>query len=346
MTLQDTPGVLFPPQLGVNAIGSMLLDAAGEKAAFVFAAPKSGTIDRVCFRTVAVTTPTNTDVRIESIADASGDPSGSLWAANTNATVASGSMLANTWIEATLTAGAVVVAGDVIAVVIAPSGTPNLNIGRFATTATLFGLPYSDIFGASWVKSGNTFAGAVRYSDGSYPHIPSVWPATNLATQGLTSTGTPDEIGNVINLPFRCRVSGIQADTASTSSTSNQSFQIYDASDNLLASKNWDANALQGANTILQTLDTPVILEPNVDYRVTAKALTTTNRTFRYLDVTSTALAAALPMGHRCYYTQRTDLGAWSDTVTRRLGMGLIIDQLEDGAGGGAASPVSYGFAG
>lgn len=65
MTLQAiAPTALWLPEFGVSssaAVNSMLIDAAGEKAAYIIAAPKAGTIDKVGFRTGVVTTGAWTD---------------------------------------------------------------------------------------------------------------------------------------------------------------------------------------------------------------------------------------------------------------------------------------------
>lgn len=342
MALQDVPGILLPQQLGLVAYTGVTLSASGSKVAFMFRAPKTGTIDRVFFKTTTLTTPTDTDIRLETVDATTGDPTGTLFATNSNIVIASGSMTANAFIEATLTAGAPVTKGDILAVVIAPSGTPNMTFSRLAVP-TGFGQPYSASYAGSWTKSINAFPGAIRYSDGSYPHTPGVWPVSALSTVGITSTGTPDEIGNLINLPFKCRASGLLIDTNSGGAGSTIVARIYDAADAVLASKTLTMTQLSGAGIVMATLDAAVTLEAATDYRIAVEATTTTNRTFKYVDAPNSSVAEALPLGNKLTYTARTNAGAWSQTANRRLGIGLIVDQLDDGAGGGARA---YGFAG
>jgi len=54
------------------------------------------------------------------------------------------------------------------------------------------------------------------------------------------------------------------------------------------------------------------------------------------------ALAAAMdgfPGGQNVHRTERTDLGAWTDTTTKRPWMGVLLTGFNDGAGGGLAFP-------
>ena len=337
MALQDVSGITLPFQPLAISYQAMLLDAVGEKAAVIFSAPKTGTIDRVCWRTSAVTTGTDTDVRLETVDDTTGDPSGTLFGTTTNVTQAAAGITTNTWIENTLTAGASVTKGDMIALVIAPTGTPSYNVARLLSSESLVS-PYTDLYTGTWTKSASNGVCAVRYSDGTYPYIAGVFPLSAASSVSITAAGTPDEVGNLINLPFKCSVTGLVVDTATTANISTLTAKLYDSSNNVLASKVYDYNQIQGAGIGYIRFDTSIVLDAATDYRATVEATTATARAIKYSDVASTALRDALSIGSSFIWTQRTDAGGWTETATRRAGIGLMINQLDDGAGGGGGT--------
>lgn len=349
MALADVPGLIVPALPAVGAFTAVTMSVSGAKVAFIFRAPKTGNIDRGSFRTTAVTLATNTDLRLETVDIlTTGDATGTLLGVNSNVIIPSASITANTFIEGTFGAATPVTKGDLLALVIAPSAIPNYAIGRLAVPVNNFALPYSESFSASWTKSSTTLAGAIRYDDGNYYNIPNTWPISNVAGQGFTSATTPDEMGNLINLPFKCRAAGIVIDTQTTSAASNFTARIYDAADVVLASKLSAMIAVSGTGQVVVPLDNSPELDANTDYRIAIEAMTTINRSIRYVDVLNTDLAEALPLGNRCQWTQRTNGGAWSQTATRRASIALLIDQLDDGAGGGGgggSGAFAYGYA-
>jgi len=77
---------------GPDTAGNRIIDAAGEKVAFIFEAPKTGTIDRLLFRTLGVTSGATVDVRLETIDASNGHPSGTLWGTDTNGAQGHGPM--------------------------------------------------------------------------------------------------------------------------------------------------------------------------------------------------------------------------------------------------------------
>ena len=117
-------GLTIPPWpssvSGLPNIGGVAytLDAGSEKAAVIDSAVAAKSIRKVRFRTGTVTTGATLDIRIETL-DASGDPSGTLWAANTNVSHVLNATDDNVWlVTGALTADATLAVGDKYAIVI------------------------------------------------------------------------------------------------------------------------------------------------------------------------------------------------------------------------------------
>lgn len=311
----------------------MLLDAASEKAAIVFAAPKTGTIDRVGFMVRAMTTSATVDVRLETV-DASGNPSGTLFGTNTN--VAKSTLVANTYYEVTLTAGASVTRGQKLALVIVNPAVSagNFEIGR--TGAVISTFPFTAHWTGSWAFAGNPWIGHIRYSDGSYPRTEGFIPGI-VAAIAYNLNATTDEAGNKMTLPFACKVSGIWTYNLVTSATGDWDAVLYDDLDNVIKSVSMDGDLtakLASSNVpFICPFDSEITLYAGQVVRVIKKPTTATNVQIPYFSVTANAYAEALPGGLSVVGTTRVNAGAWTDNPAVPSGIGLIISALPDGAG-------------
>src|SRR3990172_8330277 len=173
MALQSVVALLPIPDIPTAIAGgathqSLLLDAADEKAAFIFRAPKAGDITEVVFLTGTVTTGAIVDVRIETVSLTNGDPTGTLWGTTTNGAVVIANTDDNVFKTATLTLAATVAKGDLLSVVIVnPTVSPgNLNVVTSLDHSA--GFPYRDLFTTVWTKGIRPLIVGIEYSDGSY----------------------------------------------------------------------------------------------------------------------------------------------------------------------------------
>lgn len=337
----------FPPAITTAAIAmgaNMLLDASGEKGAFVFQAPKTGSIRKIGVRFNTVTTPTDTDFRLETVDGTTGFPSGALFGTNTNVTVASASITSNTFVlSGALTADASVTKGQYIALVIAPSGSPNFNVALFSQPSTYqLGITYSAAFlSAAWSKSGTWNPFAVEYSDGSYAYIVGAIPASAVVDQAIASNTTPDEIALKFTLAAPARVAGMWA---MIDPDADWDYVLYDSDGTtVLATASVDATNLVAVTDRYQPFlfATPVELTAGVARYATVKPTSTTGIGLALFDVPSAAAMDQMPGGQNFHYAARTDAGAWAATTTRRPLIGLLIDQISDGVGGGG--PLAAG---
>jgi hypothetical protein len=153
------------------------------------------------------------------------------------------------------------------------------------------------------------------------------------------STGTsPDELGNyfISPVPFRARGVWLYADI-----DYDMNLTLYSATDVILANCTVSSTARSGTSvgTHFVMFDSApastVDIAKDTAYRIVATATNANANIVRRLDVPEAAAMNYLSMGINCISTERTDLGAWTNTDTKRVIIGLIADQVHDGMGGG-----------
>lgn len=328
---------------GAMTIGQLETDASGEKAAFIVQAPKTGSIRKIGFAIDVVTTGGNTDARIETVS--AGLPSGTLWATNTNVTVA---ISATGWqLSGALTADASVTKGDILAVVFAWASGDY----RFATYEDDAepDFPYNAHYIASWTK-GATGAPILylEYSDGSTSPITGCWPIVQTsALVTFNNTSTPDEIGVRFQVPGPVRVSGVWLHMDGDAACD---IVLYDSDGSTaLGTISYSSDNRVATNAQLYLLDfnTTISLSKDTTYRLTYKPTSASNISIGEFIVNSSTQLGAMPGGTTMYRTHRTDGGSWTEDDTNVPQIGLIIDQIDDGTGSGSGSkggPPPYGM--
>jgi hypothetical protein len=340
--LQSLAGGFILPMLwargGTGAFANVALDAENEALGFVCQAPKAGSIDRIGFRTAAITTGGTVTCTIQGVSAATGDPDGTPIGSGTLAIADSDD---NTWKECTLGTPATVTRGQLIAVVVTvPSGFAG-NLSELGTIIDWIGgwqFPYQSTFqGGAWAKSLNAPCVAVRYSDETYGPLGTM-PVSALAATTFNSGSTPDERGLKFTLPFPARLSGVVLNGIYAGGAT---IKVYDSDDTtVLTSLALDpeqmAGALAGPARFL--LPATVSLSKNVAYRVTLLPSSGTDNTLVNLTCASAALLDALDGGQAFHLCTRTNGGAWDDTLTaQRPLIHLVLDAFDDAAQDGGA---------
>ena len=352
MTLQSCGTVQFlgPTQTAGNAIlitgsgTSTTIDAAGEKFAYVFRAPKSGNISVVSFRTETVTTGDDVDVRLETIDPATGDPTGTLVSANANKTQTILDANDNAWFDVTLTAAGAVTIGDMIAIVIvAPVGfAGNITFAYYSNiTLCIAGVTnpegYCDLYvSAAWGKKTADLYGMMfraGYDDGTFPFIPGVL-VCNVAEYTFNSGDDPDEYGIHFEVPFKGRVARI---CASLEADNDATIRLYDTDGAaVLASQAIDKDIRSGTGHFRYECPcaSPPTLTASNWHRLSVLP-GAADVQLQYFTPTAAAHLEQMGLGG-VQGTSRVDAGAWSqDAVAVPVGFSLAFDQLDDGAGGG-----------
>lgn len=331
---------VMPADVGqINVVTALLLDAASEKSGYVFRITETGSLRKVGFRTGTVTTGAIMDVRVETVDAATGFPSGTLWATNTNVSHTIADADDNAWLTtAALTADASVTRGDIVAIVISQPAASfgTLNIARANSTYSDWTYSLDFITGA-WAKSTRGPTVAVEYSDGSYPLILGSFPMlTSGARAAYNSGSTPDERGIKFQVLAPVRVAGFWLDMSDPLG-GNGTVKLYDSDGStVLTSVAWDGD-IDSSNTThtdYGLFPSSVSLLANTFYRLTFLP-TTASDTARptFFSVQTAAVMDAYLGGQNFHSTSRTDAGAWTDTTTERDFVGILIDAIDNGVG-------------
>jgi hypothetical protein len=349
MTLQGIQGVLpWPPVYygrgGWDLLNNVVIDAAGEGHGLVFAAPATGNLAKIGWRTVTVTTPDDLDVRLETVSTSTGLPSGTLWDSPTNnAHVVVSSPASNTLYESTLISAQAVTAGDMLAAIIVGdtgfAGSLQLagtdSIEMTGLVGLIPELPYVVNNTGSWAKQA-TFRMVmwVTYDDGTVYPIGSYFGSPT--TTSFNSSSTPDEVGIVFQVPFPCRATGwwVSAELDNT-----LDIKLYGPS-TLTYSFDPDIRRSTVDGFYTGYFSSTVDLAISTDYRLTL--LPGASNIIRHnTTLLNAAVRGAWPGGTNIAGTTRSDAGEWSaDQTTTTYPMGILIDQLDDAAGGGGRRPA------
>lgn len=340
----SVPAILTPPTFGKAALATLeLWHAVVVAGGQVFQITETGSIKGASFGIAANmwTTPAAIDVRLETVGS-DGRPTGTLWATNTNYSITSG-IAANTWQSVDFTAPASVTRGDFVALVIQPSTTYDFYLKINNGGPLRFPYGTAKVSGA-WNKDTYTLQCGLKYADDAYRHFPGVSTWSVIDNTDFNTGNTPDEIGIKFVAPFDCTVGGVWS-TAELASASAITFKLYDGATTVFTFSVGGAmsnNAPPGLNQHI--LPASYSLTAGATYRLTAQSSSVSSMRLTKGTVSAAALMAANHMGADCVWTERTDGGSWTDISTQRPFMGLLLDGVPAGGGGGGsvASPQVY----
>lgn len=326
-----------------------VLDAAGKRCGNIIQIYKSGNIRKVRFRTKTVTTGDTLKVTLQTVNTSTGLPTGTLIDAEATGTVVVDAADDNVWKTVDF-GGAVtipVIQGQFVALVLEWNSYVSGNM-QIATTTLMpyqattmyntYGITDVTASPGTWLKLTSAVMHCItlEYDDGTYAQALEFGSHYGLGAATLSSTTNPDEVGNYIKFPYPFRAVGIWviADI-----DYDVTLSLLDTSNNVLANCTVYAGVRDSASVgIHYVLFDPdpsanVSIIKDTWYRVIITPGASSVGQYS-VDVPSAAAMDALPLGQYCYWTQRTDGGSWSQTTTKRCLIGLIGDQLDNGAGG------------
>jgi hypothetical protein len=344
MALQSCGLILYPdPQRlklfdTFSSSANFQINAAGQRLASVFEVPLTGTITKVGFRISTRATDALSRLGLYTV-DASGNPTSTAYGSSGYATF---SPVANTYSEVTLSPSATATAGDTAAIVVEfDSAGGDMFGSACAGSGWTYGLPYTAKFASSaWTKhtAGQVFSAYVYYSDsgGIWPDI-GMAPFTAVPSTGSVNVNTAgsDEYAIKLTLPFTCRCSGIWHAYGQAAGADYEA--ILYSGDTALKTAAVDGDFMGSGSGIKICRFAGQTLTAGQTYRAAIRPTATANMTWRAhtLYAAGTEQSLGVPQG-TCQSTRVNQTPAsWADATTTFPQIGLIIDQLDDGAGGG-----------
>lgn len=370
-------GLLYPsgPLMLSTAGTPKTMDATAEKAAAmghlfiegrgtgkVLSAGGGGSI---AFRTGTVTFaaagPASTlDVGLQDLAATTGgkpEPDGTF---DVKATLTSGvdTISSNAWKTAVMTTGSKTMShGDLIGIVLDLTARNGTDSVTWTTVAAALNRPASNVYiSGAWGTGaqGDLPLAYITFDDGTLGVLYSAdYPgfATNTSEAFQDSTN-PDERGMLFQVPWTCKAEGARIYCNSSGvSTADYDFKLYAdplGTPSLLASLTIEGSQLNNQNNAISLLfASKVDLSRNTDYALVIKATGTTNAALSADVLPDTNLRKFLPGGTTLKkVTRNNGSGAFtpeSPAVTL-YNMKLLLNDFEDGAGGGAGGSHFSGF--
>jgi hypothetical protein len=347
------------PDTGSGSLTSGLLNASGDKYAFVFRCPKSGTLDKAEFLLSAVGNNPDNGIRVsfQTVDATTGLPDGT----QDEYRDITGTLSAGWQVPGLMTSDGTdvgtkrtVTVNDTIAVVIefvSFVASDSVSVGLI-TTITNNGLSLSaynaDATTGTYSKaSGSLPIVALKYDDGTYA-IPvtgtvACFPLTAYTATSFNSSSTPDEYAVRFQLPIAARIVGLWARV-----DPNDDFDLvlYNGT-TAERTISFDKDILRSTAPGLLSgyFSSSYDVSANTTYRIAIKPTTTTNIiTYRW-SATNNTLLGLIPGGIEWYESTRTDAGSWTDADSNRPFAGLIISGWETGSGSGS-SGGSFTFVG
>lgn len=355
MSLVAVDSVYFPhPFLSGQGAGGFgtaaLIDSSTDRVAIIFRAGFTDTIDQIAVGFGAAPTVANVDYRVETVDTASNaTPTGTLWATNTAATNLTPS--ANTVVAGTLTAGASITRGNMVALVVQETGGGGsiaLNVNRFELNTAPLATPSGAVaYGSNNLSGSYSNAAllpviAVHLSTANKwiyvtPALPLIESFTTVTFTTSTGATTGTRRGIYWTQPYAATLDGMWI-KMQTAAAGDFDVILYDAAgtqlQKMLAA--YDSSQQRVVNTVGMwslPFDNTYDLVAATDYRLAIVPTTTNNVITTEFAVNTAAHMGAVPGGINMYLTKFVS-SAWAQVTTERVMMGLRFSQLDNGVSG------------
>lgn len=239
-----------------------------------------------------------------------------------------------------LTSDRSVVLGETVAVVFEfdPSGrlgsdsfiitSPNVASGFGVTSILNYGV-VSGTSGGSWTAVGTASGVLFEFSDGTYGTMEDGFPSSAISAASYNSSTNPNERGNRITVPQKCKTNGAFASMGMASFSSNFDICLYNGT-TLLASSSIAGYQTRNTSTNVVSciFDSEVTLYPSNTYYLSIKPTSANSVSPWYFSVPNASYFSGFDGGTDICYATRNG-GAWTVTTTQRYMMGIFITSIE-----------------
>lgn len=328
------------------------IDASGEYVAWIFQAPKTGTLKSCEFNIETVGNNPDNGLRVsfQNVGASDGLPDGTQdQYVDITGTVSTGWQAPGLMTHDGTGGGTPrgVTSGDIIACrvdFVSFTAGDSVTLRPFvANSQGGYGrtMPYIVFNGA---KSGDTDGSlnvAIKYSDDSFATIAGALPLLSSTLLSYWAPSSPDEYALRLQVPVGVRVVGAWG---YFDHNGTPELVLYNSGGSILTSLTLDPDVqeLSSASTRYYTFPDAIDLDASTTYYLALKAGGDDLVGLYQSTVSSAAIFGAWPGGTEMYQASRTDGGAWTATTTARPILGLIVDAIEAG-GPCAFSPFLIG---
>lgn len=329
---------LATPNLGGST--NLDLNGAGQWVAWVGQATQTAIIDRYFFRVNTAATGCNATVRIETVDTSTGLPTGTLVHANATDSITIGTGpqdFANNF-DGTFS----LTKGQLIAFVIAvSSGTPSgVNIAIWDDEGFGVAIPYLLDYDASvTLRTQLAICAGLGISGGGAMPLPKMWPINAAGSETYSSTSTPDTIGNKIVIDAPIRICGVWY---WLDQDGDATIKLYgtDGSTVLASALLYTNVPPITSSQLCEARFSSSVELPAGTYYLAIEATAATVIGISTITFVNSTWRSGSPLGDgKITYTTCTQpptgTGSWTDTDTKQVVMGLIIDGIDDGVGSG-----------
>lgn len=336
-------------------------DAVGEKLAFIgtlriAGAPSSSKTfsssgAKIHWRTANVTwasAGTTFRVGTQGISTTTGPglrPDGS-WGVYTDLVQGTDSLSATTWTTTTMATGSTSYShGDRIALVFemtVRNGSDAVGVSALSNSGTYSNSCSVSRYLTSWIVQGNHPNVVIEFDDGTLAVLDEGGFFSAVGQHAYQDSTNPDEYGLLFQVPFLCKVNALTAvvySTATVSANMDGTLSLY--SDPTGTPTSMASGTILGENlgenshqNFLMVPITEQTLVPGNTYCVALKATSTANLNLPYIDIGSANYASFFTLNNMRQGTRNGSSGAFSETTTRVVGLGMQVSALASGGVG------------
>lgn len=364
MSITDISPIIYPI-VRTNAGSSATLDSAEEFLAVVIKIPKSGTLNKIGWRTGTITAGTSYTLRIsiETVAEVLAQPvsttdaAKTLYAANATSDITSGLESSAVYYTPINGANGISVnAGDLVAItfrlVAANGASIQVRYGGSASGGDLSknvsGAIYSATYlGGSWSIAGYTPIISLQYSDGFVPTLFTTPPSSqNNIT--YSSALYPKYAGVKFQYPVNCRLAGC---SINIDLDGDVDVYLYNSDGySVFSGFPIRVKSTQRTSTSVRDIDIVFPQKPellaNTAYRLIIAPVTSSTvvlYNYSFPDDVSYYGVDQFFEGNKFLLTQRNSAPTsedheWTDSTTDKPAMIVIIDGIETGSSGSGIS--------
>ena len=323
---------------------SQWLSDADDKTGFLISVPRSGTLNKIWFRTEDVITGDTLRVSFQDL-NAAGYPDGT---ADQYRLVTIASVDDNTWFttgsitsdgsdsgtKRTVTVGQTL--GIVFDYATRTAGDMRISLGRnYSSSYSFIGTNITINYETSWVTTGiSSMCIALEYTDGVF-YTPGCMPAVGSLSTAVSSSTSPDELANIFSVPYPTTIWGLGI-TCNTLSLRPFDVVLYSSDGSTVLATGSFGSVPNTTGPIVTPIPftTPYTLSAGTSYYASFRPSGTTNNNIYKNTFPSTVVMGATPFGSSCYGASRTNAGAWTTTPLVQYSIFPIFTGFEDSAGG------------